>query len=69
MKESRIEEIVSLIAAGLFFSTWHSCVCNRGEIPMRQTCRVFQRTPEAGTELGIGRRHGNGSRAVASVDH
>ncbi len=69
MKESRIEEIVSLIAAGLFFSMWHSFVCNRGEIPMRQTCKVFQRTPEAGTELSIGCRHGNGSPAVGSVDH
>jgi hypothetical protein len=43
---SFLEQIVSLVAAGLYFSMWRSCVCNGGEVPMRQTCIVFERITE-----------------------
>jgi hypothetical protein len=41
VNKSKTQEIVSLIASGLFFSMWQSCVCNRGEMAMRETHRVF----------------------------
>jgi hypothetical protein len=45
MTASRIDEIVSLVVASLFFSMWQSCVCHEGEIAMIQTHRVFDRKP------------------------
>ncbi len=40
-----MDDMVSLIVAGLFFSMGQPCVCRGGETAMRQTHRAFNRKP------------------------